>query len=42
LGPTEFVDLNQIKCVVGRIKDHGRWSIVDRGRLLVQAVAESI
>jgi hypothetical protein len=29
LGPTEFVDLNQIQCVVGHIKDHGRWSIVD-------------
>jgi hypothetical protein len=41
LGPTEFVDLNQIQCVVGHIKDHGRWSIVDRSRLLAQAVAES-
>jgi hypothetical protein len=34
LGPTEFVDLNQIKCVVGCIKDCGRWSIVDQSRLL--------
>jgi hypothetical protein len=41
LGPTEFVDLNQIQCIVGRIKDCGRWSIVDRSRLLAQAVAES-
>ncbi|KAF8229154.1 hypothetical protein L208DRAFT_1288016, partial [Tricholoma matsutake] len=40
LGPMEFVDLNQIKCVVGRIKDHGRWSIIDQSRLLSQAVAE--
>jgi hypothetical protein len=29
LGPMEFVDLNQIQCVVGCIKDCGRWSIVD-------------
>jgi hypothetical protein len=29
-GSKEFVDLNQVKCVIGRIKDHGRWAIVDR------------
>jgi hypothetical protein len=29
-GPTEFVDLNQVKCVIGRIMDRGRWAIVDR------------
>ena len=40
LGPTEFVDLNQINCVVGHIKDHGKWSIIDRSNILVQAVAE--
>ena len=40
LGPTEFVDLNQIRCVVGRIEDRGRWSIIDRSKLLSQAVAE--
>ncbi|KAF8229491.1 hypothetical protein L208DRAFT_1286506, partial [Tricholoma matsutake] len=26
----EFVDLNQVKCVIGWIMDHGRWAIVDR------------
>ncbi|KAI0289703.1 hypothetical protein B0F90DRAFT_1641478 [Multifurca ochricompacta] len=40
LGPTEFVGLNQIKCVVGCIKDCGKWSIIDQSRLLAQAVAE--
>jgi hypothetical protein len=29
LGPTEYVDLNQVKCVVGCIKDHSKWSIID-------------
>jgi hypothetical protein len=29
-GSMEFVDLNQVKCVVGRIMDRGRWAIVDR------------
>jgi hypothetical protein len=40
LGPTEFVDLNQVKCVVGRIKDRNKWSIIDRSKLLAQAIAE--
>jgi hypothetical protein len=34
LGPMEFVDLNQVKCVVGHIKDHSKWSIIDRSKLL--------
>jgi hypothetical protein len=38
MGPTEFVDLNQIKCVVGCFKDCGKWYIIDRSRLLAQAV----
>jgi hypothetical protein len=29
-GSTEFVDLDQVKCVIGRIMDRGRWAIVDR------------
>jgi hypothetical protein len=29
LGPMEFVDLNQVECVVGRIKEHSKWSIID-------------
>lgn len=28
-GPMEFVDLNQVKCIIGRIMDCGRWAIVD-------------
>lgn len=29
-GPMEFVDLNQVKCVIGRIMDRRKWAIVDR------------
>jgi hypothetical protein len=29
-GSMEFIDLNQVKCVIGRIMDRGRWAIVDR------------
>ena len=29
-GPMEFVDLNQVKCVIERIMDRRRWAIVDR------------
>jgi hypothetical protein len=29
-GPMEFVDLNQVKCIIGRIMDRGKWAIVDR------------
>ena len=29
-GSMEFIDLNQVKCVIGWIMDHGRWAIVDR------------
>jgi hypothetical protein len=29
-GSMEFVDLDQVKCVIGRIMDCGRWAIVDR------------
>ena len=38
LGPTEFIDLNQVECVVGRIKDRSKWSIIDRSKLLAQAI----
>jgi hypothetical protein len=40
LGPMEFIDLNQVKCVVGCIKDRSKWSIIDRSKLVAQAVAE--
>ena len=32
LGCTEFVDLNQVNCVVARIMDRGKWSIIDRSK----------
>jgi hypothetical protein len=40
LEPTEFVDLNQVKCIVGHIKDCNKWSIIDQSKLLAQTVAE--
>ena len=30
LGSIVFVDLNQVKCVIGRILDRGKWAIIDR------------
>lgn len=30
LGSIAFVDLNQVKCVIGRIMDRGKWAIIDR------------
>ena len=29
-GADEVVDLNTVQCVVGRVKDRGEWTIVDR------------
>jgi hypothetical protein len=29
-GSMEFIDLNQVKCVIGQIMDRGRWTIVNR------------
>lgn len=29
-GRTEFVDLNMVQCLIGRIQDRNRWAIVDR------------
>jgi hypothetical protein len=39
-GPMEFIDLNQVKCVVRRIKDHNKWSIVDQSKLLAHEDTE--
>ena len=30
LGSIVCVDLNQVKCVIGRIMDRGKWAIIDR------------
>ena len=29
-GAEEVVDLNTVQCVIGRVKDRGVWSIIDR------------
>jgi hypothetical protein len=29
-GQIDLVDFNSVHCVVGRVKDRGRWSILDR------------
>ena len=29
LGPIEVVDLSMIQCVVGQLRDHDRWIIID-------------
>lgn len=39
MGPIEVVDLDFVKCLVGRIWDRGRWAIVDRNGPLTQAVS---
>lgn len=35
-GPVEVVDLNAVQCVVGRVRDRGRWAIIDRSGALAQ------
>ncbi len=37
-GRTEVVDLNTVQCCVGRVKDRGRFAIVDRSGPLARAV----
>ncbi|KIL56887.1 hypothetical protein M378DRAFT_62534, partial [Amanita muscaria Koide BX008] len=34
MGPSEFVDLNFVQCVIGRVRDRDRWAIVDRSGAL--------
>ena len=29
-GSVVFVDLNQVKCVIGRVMDQGKWAIIDQ------------
>jgi hypothetical protein len=36
LGATEFVDIDQVQCLIGRIKDRGKWALIDRSQLLTQ------
>jgi hypothetical protein len=36
LGPMVLVDLDQVKCVVGCIRDRNKWAIIDQSGPLVQ------
>ena len=37
-GRTEVVDITTIQCLVGRIKDRGWWTIIDRSGKLARAI----
>jgi hypothetical protein len=37
-GADEVVDLKTVQCVIGRVKDRGEWSIVDRSDNVVVQV----
>jgi hypothetical protein len=37
-GAEEVVDLKSVQCVVGRVKNRGEWSIVDRSDNVVAPV----
>ncbi|EJD34267.1 hypothetical protein AURDEDRAFT_176688 [Auricularia subglabra TFB-10046 SS5] len=38
LRPTEIVDLVSVECVVGRIQDRGKWSLIDRSNDLARVI----
>ena len=38
-GYTEVVDISAIQCLVGRVFDHGWWTIIDRSGKLARAEA---
>ena len=37
LGWTDVVDIRAVQCLVGRVRDHGWWVIIDRSGDLVRA-----
>ena len=39
-GRTEVVDITTVQCLVGRIKDRGSWTIIDRSGKLARATFE--
>ena len=39
-GRTEVVDITTVQCLVGRVKDRGSWTIIDRSGNLAQATFE--
>ena len=41
-GKTEVVDIMTIQCLVGHIKDHGSWAIIDRSGNLAQATLVTV
>lgn len=38
MGNTDYVDITTIQCVVGRVKDRGRFAIIDRSGSLARAL----
>jgi hypothetical protein len=39
-GRTEVVDITTVQCLVGRVKDRGSWTIIDRSGNLARATFE--
>ena len=39
-GRTEVVDITTVQCLVGRVKDRGVWTIIDRSGNLARATFE--
>ena len=39
-GRTEVVDITTVQCLVGRVKDRGTWTIIDRSGNLARATFE--
>lgn len=39
-GQLDIVDLTTIQCVVGRVRDRNRWTLIDRSGQLARAVWE--
>jgi hypothetical protein len=42
LRAIEVVDIDNVQCLVGRIRDRGAWSIVDRGSSFAQHQLEDL
>lgn len=38
MGSVDYVDVTTIQCVVGRVKDRGKYAIIDRSRSLSRAI----
>lgn len=40
-GALHFLDIKNVQCLVGRVKDGNRWAIVDRSGTLARALYEN-